>query len=337
MRPQFRRISVEDGANRSAPRRPSAGVTTQVVAAGRPVEAGRWTSSSRPASLHLQKEISAAIERRRLEGLSQVEGTSTREPASSDFEQTQCGYRFAACIRQDRFRPTPADRTERTKMTATNQTLTASPTEPFSGDATYITQSSVLERDGWTRAAIQKFLGDADKTKKNPRYACAAPMKLFDLARVESVENTDEFVAWRVKSAKRSATGRDVASARAEVVFDSVEEYPVRVRVWKRERVIRAAIESYNAWHPDAEYPATRQSDEDFLTRISHNFVRHNLTNYEEGLEHLQEAHAGQPGARGIYDQFSDRILERVHNLYPWLPRHRSRPAGWEWFEGAHF
>jgi hypothetical protein len=81
------------------------------------------------------------------------------------------------------------------------------------GDAVSI--AGLIQR-GWTRAAIERFLGEPDRVEPNPLFRNGAPMRLYLTARAEAAEHTTEFAAWRSESARRSATARAKALVRAE-------------------------------------------------------------------------------------------------------------------------
>lgn len=51
----------------------------------------------------------------------------------------------------------------------------------------------------WTDSAIRKFLGEPDELVENPHYKKAAPMRLYDVAKVEEAEDTPEFQQWLKK------------------------------------------------------------------------------------------------------------------------------------------
>lgn len=50
-----------------------------------------------------------------------------------------------------------------------------------------ITRSSVLKRSGWNAKKLDELYPNPELAK-NPHYACAAPMKLYDLRKIESLE-----------------------------------------------------------------------------------------------------------------------------------------------------
>jgi hypothetical protein len=61
---------------------------------------------------------------------------------------------------------------------------------------------SALARRGWSKAMIARWLGDADRVTENPQFPKGAPMRIYDVARVEAAEATEAFAA--ALAAKRS-------------------------------------------------------------------------------------------------------------------------------------
>lgn len=56
----------------------------------------------------------------------------------------------------------------------------------------YLSQSELVRR-GWTKGQIAKLLGQPDSSSPNPYVQDGAPMRLFDLERVERAEASDAF------------------------------------------------------------------------------------------------------------------------------------------------
>lgn len=162
-------------------------------------------------------------------------------------------------------------------------------------DPLRLAQSQVLARDGWTLSAVREFLGEPDALRKNPKYATAPRMKMYDLTRVEGVEGTEEFndftkrnssrVAAAQKAGAKRSAGVRAEKARAEAKIQAeLEEYmenaEVHVEPLPRSlaELREQAIRSYNA---GSERTASIRDDVSFLNRITVNFLRHEKTNYD--------------------------------------------------------
>jgi hypothetical protein len=61
-----------------------------------------------------------------------------------------------------------------------------------------------LKKRGWSESMIRNLLGQPFETKQNPWFKNGADMKLYSLARVESVESTMEFKEALLNKERRS-------------------------------------------------------------------------------------------------------------------------------------
>ena len=57
---------------------------------------------------------------------------------------------------------------------------------------THLVKSEIVRNRGWTDNHIDPFLGAPDQTRPNPYRVSGAPMRLYDVTRVEDVEQTPE-------------------------------------------------------------------------------------------------------------------------------------------------
>jgi hypothetical protein len=58
-----------------------------------------------------------------------------------------------------------------------------------------------------------------------------------------------------------------------------------------------------------------RSDDEDFLCRITVNYVRHQMTNYEDSLRKI----AGKVGTKEAYLHLKSKVLDAIAEAYPEL------------------
>jgi hypothetical protein len=189
-----------------------------------------------------------------------------------------------------------------------NRELLAGPTR--------LSAAQIKER-GWTEALVHRFPGEPDLTRPNPRYRSAAPMRLYDLARVEAAESTEEFATALTAAVARSARAKEAARHQKEALLAAIEAVPISVRRIAMSELRELAIDDYNAWNCgrlDKE-PASDGSDPDFLRRITRNFVRHRLCNYDEILG----ACSGQVGIALAYSLLRDRVEAEIDATYPEL------------------
>lgn len=199
--------------------------------------------------------------------------------------------------------------------------------------AFFLTQSQLRER-GWTPALIKKFLGTPDAERTNPHYRSAAPMLLYALSRVEEVEQQEDWQEAAKKAAERSQTGKSIADRKAAELIQAAEQLPITVTRLPLDILLSRTIGSYNAFHEEMycerghEYqPANKHSHPSFLERITVNYIRHDLTEYDTHLEEV----AGRIGVDEAKQVIRRRVYEEMAAIYPeyseeckrqWLARH---------------
>lgn len=74
-------------------------------------------------------------------------------------------------------------------------------TEEQSGTAQLMALTAVMEREGWTLAAVQRFMPRADVVETFPTYV----RRHYRVARIEAVEASAEWRDWISKAVLRRA------------------------------------------------------------------------------------------------------------------------------------
>lgn len=182
-----------------------------------------------------------------------------------------------------------------------------------------ITKQSVLQRPGWSAAILKKLLGDPDERKeRGSRYA---PLCLYAVERVVAAEASPDFAAAQAKREAASARSRAVAERKRNELLDRIDAMPIIVRVVKNPTA--RAIESYNQRQIDRQiyrdryesYTASKNSDPAFLRRITVNYIRHELTEYDAHLDST----FGQIGTDAANERIRNRVLAAIAEAYPAL------------------
>jgi hypothetical protein len=178
---------------------------------------------------------------------------------------------------------------------------------------------------GWTDRAIELFLKAPDKEAENPHYKCASPMKLYLIRRVEEVERSKEFQGFQNKNRARVESSRKSVETKRERLLREVRGWSIRLGKTEYTSVKENAVRSYNefkqqvAWErEDSDFhfePATVNSGEEFLERITVNYLRHQLSDYDEKLERI----FGKIGKDEAYTILNQKIYEKIAEVYPQL------------------
>jgi hypothetical protein len=190
----------------------------------------------------------------------------------------------------------------------------------------HFTKTQLVE-NGWTDSLIRRFLPEPDRTKPNPRYKSAAPMLLYAEDRVARVEATDAFKAEEEKVARRRRTSELVVASKRARTAEHVEGLTYKVPVIERGELISRACKHFNGRARNWDDPATADSDPFFLERITVNYLRHRLTNYDD---HLDEV-AGKVGCDDARSAIKRKVLAAIREGYPWLARECERQRGGCW------
>ncbi len=181
-----------------------------------------------------------------------------------------------------------------------------------------------LKARGWTDRAIDLFLSEPDLEMENPHYKNAAPMKLYLIRRVEEIEKTEGFIDFKSKSLHRTTRAKKAVKTKRDRLIEQVKEWKIDLKRENLQTITNEAIVHYNKrkeciafekLHGCDFTPASSQSDRIFLRRIITNYLRHQLSNYEEQLERI----FGKVGTREAYKIVRGKINKKIFEVYPEL------------------
>jgi hypothetical protein len=173
---------------------------------------------------------------------------------------------------------------------------------------------SKLEKRGWTKALIKRILGDPDEVKLNPYRRSGPRMRLYETKRVEQAEASPEFLeAQEKRKPKREAAQKGLATKKQKIA-DYVKKVKIKVPKLPKKELIQQACQDYNARSKGDNW-ASEHADQEFLERISVNYLRHCLTSYEDELRKI----AGRVNADEAYLELKEKVLDAIAKRYKWL------------------
>ena len=183
-------------------------------------------------------------------------------------------------------------------------------------DCAYISLSSLKDR-GWTESIIKRYALQHDKEAVNPYYRSAAPIKLYELHKIEAIEATDEFKELRSIALKRKEAAKKAAETKLQTMKDYVHSIEIQMPEMSREQVFRKAVAHYNdLWECrgcDDKYISDYKAlDNETLERITANMIRHSMTDYEDVLGRS----FGKVGIEYAHDYLRNKINKMVHDAY---------------------
>jgi hypothetical protein len=177
----------------------------------------------------------------------------------------------------------------------------------------FLTKAKLKER-GWTDSLIKQFLPLPDKTKMNLHHKSGPPVCLYRQERVTMVESSEEFVTAAAATAARRRSAQNAVETKRAKTVAYVSSVKIEVPKMENDLLVKRACEHFNL-KQDRERGAYSDSDPLFLSRISVNYLRHQMTAYED---HLRET-AAQVGAREAYLDIKVKVLNAIGAAYPFL------------------
>jgi hypothetical protein len=187
------------------------------------------------------------------------------------------------------------------------------------------TSAAGMKEHGWTRTAIEKFLGEPDKLAVNPHCGSGPPMRLYEVKRVLRAQRSKTFQRWlegkHSSSQTRSEAALKAAAVKREQTLQYVEELKIEVPVLSDREVLEQACQHYNERdllsEKSARVPDVSHLDEveEFYRRITVNYLRHEMTNYESELRSLH----GRTGVDDAIDLLREKIYTAIGEAYPAL------------------
>ncbi|WP_329620472.1 hypothetical protein OG357_07895 [Streptomyces sp. NBC_01255] len=189
---------------------------------------------------------------------------------------------------------------------------------------TYVTLTGVRRR-GWTDSMVRDLLGSPDVQGRDPRRWSLAPVRLYLLVRVETVERTAEFAAASLLSKARSAAAGVYAARRRAAVLTAIRAAPIEVPLLPGPELERRAVRhrhllgggrSPGRTGPEPDGALTDGTLTDgALTRWQVSYLRHALSRYASLLDGLY----GETGRGDAERLLRRRLYEAIAAAYPAL------------------
>lgn len=181
----------------------------------------------------------------------------------------------------------------------------------------YYTYSN-LSKMGFTKKLIEEHLHEP-LLKDNPHYRMGPKMKLYLAKDVEKFMKTDIFLNYQESRKNRVNAAIKNASKRREenyrYIDDEISKIIVkRVSLDELERLTLEAKLDWLLWTRDDFYGFDDLSDET-LARWMINYIRHNLTNYDEILDNIK----GKFGVEEAYIKYKKILMLKIKEVYPEL------------------
>ncbi len=185
-----------------------------------------------------------------------------------------------------------------------------------------------LKDRGWTNTLVKLFLPTCDDEVENPYHRSGPPIKRFNRERVLAIEAGSEFQEAMSRSEKRKQGAQKAIETKIERMEQWAESLPpVELHPMDKATLQKKAVDHYNSiWDGYDENGRFREEncrrangteDDQFLDRITVNYIPHSLTGYEERLLKTR----GKVGSEDARNIIRSDILNAIASAYPWLEK----------------
>ena len=181
---------------------------------------------------------------------------------------------------------------------------------------------STVKAFGFTDKLIKNLLSEP-LLKTNPHYKKAAPMKLWKLKEVETAMETDAFKQEQLLRERRKISARKGVATKVQNTLDEISERVEHITVKRidlnslRSRALQDQQDHYDylaaryGYYDKYTYGADRETVERWMV----NYIRHNLTDYDDDLLTLYR----KTGKHKAYLLYYGAIMDKIEEVYPEL------------------
>ena len=181
----------------------------------------------------------------------------------------------------------------------------------------FITKTDLISKRKWTDALLKKYMSEPDLIKNNPHYGRASEMKLYKISRVESIEKNEHFLIDFQKTILRRKSSAKMVETKKDNLLIEIFELPISVEFIPRNELVPLVIDDYNDRNYYKDYLTLRDLDQSTLERLTVNYIRHQLTSYDQCLGLI----FSKVGKKEGYRLLRERIYNCISESYPELTR----------------
>ena len=179
----------------------------------------------------------------------------------------------------------------------------------------FITKTDLISIRKWSDRLIKKYMPVPDEIRNNPHYGRASEMKLYKISRVESIEKNEQFLIDFEKTTLRRKSSLKMVETKKDNLLIQISEFPISVEIIPRYELVPLVIDDYNNRNYYKDYLTLRDLDQSTLERLTVNYIRHQLTEYEYHLYTIGDQVGKKEGARLLKEITNNCIGESYPDL----------------------
>ncbi|MBR2588675.1 MAG: hypothetical protein IKD77_05695 [Bacilli bacterium] len=188
----------------------------------------------------------------------------------------------------------------------------------------YITATGLIKKRGWTKNMVGKLTGNLEvKLVDNPHYKCASPMRLLLLKDIKRIERTKKFKELKEKAERRKPSAKKAVETKIKNTLGMADTFSIVVERIDLDTLIKNTLAAKQYWYDfnsnwnymKFDYRDAYSAPKENVNRWMVNYIRHNLSNYDEELESLK----GKIGKLQGYWYYKEKLANEMKKVYPEL------------------
>lgn len=183
--------------------------------------------------------------------------------------------------------------------------------------------TELIKNRKWTKGLINKFYPVPDVIKLYSRYKKGQLIKLYNIYKVIEIENSKEFKIEfnKLKNKRRilSEKMKKINEIKLQNTLDFIESINLKiVKIEDKKSLYNLALNNYNRLNPKKKLLVLEDVSEEFIKRITINYLRHNFTKYHKYLFKIDNA-KNMVGRKLAYKRLRYKINKLIFETYPYL------------------
>ena len=136
-------------------------------------------------------------------------------------------------------------------------------------------------------------------------------MKLYSEEYIDTILKSSEFVNLVGKNINRRLGALKSTNTKVEKLMRDIDNLNITIK--RIENVELLALHQYNEYNITQLRLANVKADVRFLDRLCVNYIRHELTNYDNSLDFT----VGKVGKYKAFNRINEKIYTRIKEVYP--------------------
>ena len=167
-----------------------------------------------------------------------------------------------------------------------------------------------IKQMGFTDSIIKTLNIVPTEIKPNPHNKKNF-MKLYSEEHIDSILKSSEFVNLVGKNINRRLGALKSTTTKVEKLMRDIDNLNITIK--RIENVELLALHQYNEYNITQLRLANVKDDVRFLDRLCVNYIRHELTNYDNSLDFT----VGKVGKYKAFNRINEKIYTRIKEVYP--------------------